>query len=209
MKPVFEITEEQREAIGEILNIAIGQAGRALSEMVDETVTLSAPVITLMHPKDAGEALRDRAGELACAVKESFEGPFKGDAFLIFPEDKSLQLIRHLIGEDSDLDHFTEMEQDALTELGNVILTSCTVTFADTFGVAMKEVTLPEIIQGRTDHLLTEGSGDDEGCILYLEVDFGIQSFDISAILLIVLGIADAQKLIGYLDGYADGLSSA
>lgn len=199
---MFELTEDRREALAEILNIAVGQAGRALSEMVEDTVTLSVPSVVFVPAQEIGAILRERAGASTCAVREAFDGPFAGEALLVFPEDKSLQLIRHLIGENSDLENITELEQDALVEMGNVILTSCTMTFADVFGVEMENPSLPEILRGSPERLLGIENHPSDHSILYLEVDFGVRGLDLSGIILIVFGIADAKKLIAHIDAY-------
>ena len=48
-----------------------------------------------------------------------------GNAILLFPKSNSLQLVRTLLKDQVPLDNLTELEQEALLEVGNVMLNAC------------------------------------------------------------------------------------
>ena len=145
---MLSLSELESDALGEIMNIGIGRAARALSEMVDQPINMNIPSVAMLPVADACAEINKKAGGMAYAVKETFAGTISGDALLVFPERDSFELVRHLIGEDSDLGSITEMEQDALLEVGNVILTSCTISIMEILGTTLDYTSLPEIIIG-------------------------------------------------------------
>ena len=58
-------------------------------------------------------------------------GGFFGAALLIFPEKNSLELVRAVAGDHLSFEDILELEQEALAEIGNVILNGCMATIAN------------------------------------------------------------------------------
>ena len=52
----------ERDAVTEILNVAIGQAAASLSQMVEDEVTLSVPVVEFLSPAAAAARLDEATG---------------------------------------------------------------------------------------------------------------------------------------------------
>ncbi len=152
MSPI-PLSELEKDAFAEILNIGVGHAAASLSQMIGQEIKLSIPVVEIMDRDLAVLTLAGEENSSLTGVKEQFAGSFKGDAFLFFPEESSLELVRLLLGQDLPLDVLTEMEQEALTEVGNIILTGCLSTIAD---VLKEEITneVPEFSHGEAAALL-------------------------------------------------------
>ena len=129
------LTDFQQDVISELFNIGMGSAAASLSQMVGETVTLSVPSVEYLGQKMAVQRIQRIVGsQRVTGVKESFKGSFWGDALLIFPESRSSELVRALLkDEDLPLETITEMEQEALTEVGNIILNACLGSLANIF----------------------------------------------------------------------------
>ena len=198
----FELSEDEIDAVSEILNIGVGQAARALSEMVDEPVTLSVPYVVLLPVAQTWQELEKRTKGNACAIKERFGGSFSGDALLVFPEQDSLELVRKLLAEETEITVFTELEQDALIEVGNVILTSCISAFADTLGVEIEYSDLPVMVRGSKGEDLLSSANGDQDYNLFMEVDFKLDQDNISGIVLIALSLKSAVDLQTKLQEY-------
>jgi chemotaxis protein CheC len=98
-----------------------------------------------------------------------------GDVLLLFPEEKSLQLVRAVLQQDISLDDLTEMEQEAMAEIGNIILNGCLCAIADLF---KQEITggIPEFVKGSLTNILTNDSlvNKVESCVLLLNMEFSL-----------------------------------
>jgi len=175
------LSDLEKDAFAEILNIGVGHAAASLSQMVSQEIKLSIPVVEIMEREQAVATLAGLENSSITGVKEKFAGSFKGDAFLFFPEESSLELVRLLLGDELPLEVLTEMEQEALTEVGNIILTGCLSTIAD---VLKEEITneVPEFSQGEASDLLrSQDFEKNDKSVLFLKtkIMFKIKEKDI------------------------------
>jgi chemotaxis protein CheC len=72
-----------------------------MSAIVNEPVTMSVPSISFVDRREAARLLdnKDPEAERICGVSQHFEGAFDTEAILMFPEDKSLEIVRLMVGE--------------------------------------------------------------------------------------------------------------
>ncbi|WP_035051520.1 chemotaxis protein CheC [Andreprevotia chitinilytica] len=130
---MLELTDLQQDALTELFNISVGQAASVMSKMVNEEVTLSVPAVRFMNGTEAADIFDNIGNQRVSSVCQRFSGTFSGEALLIFPEDSSLEIVRLMIGKTIPLAQLTELEQDALTEVGNIILNACLCSLSDFF----------------------------------------------------------------------------
>ena len=207
---MLHVGPDERDAVGEVFNIAIGNAARALSETVGEPVNLSAPVVDFYRFSDMCRQIDEAVQGDVAAVREAFTGPFNGSTYLIFPETKSLELVSRLIGEENaDLETFSEMEQDALLEVGNIVLTSCIASIADLLELKIDQASLPEMRTGTGSSIFDETDCDDsdQENILFLQVDFGLQGQDISGYVIVILNLSSVESFRALLRNYIESLT--
>ena len=198
-----ELTDIQHAAVTEMLNIAIGRAAAALNELVDEEVTLSVPRVDFISREKAASMIDLRAVSGACAVVQEFEGQFSGNALLIFPEAKSLALVRKMIRDQIPLEAMTELEQEALTEVGNIVLNASLGTIANLLEMEFQS-SLPSFLKGTGRAILCgpDGQVSPSDLALLVEVDFQLEESDISGYVLFLLDVASARKFGALLDAY-------
>jgi len=193
----------QRDAVTEVLNIAIGHAASALNEMVEDEVGLSVPFIDFMAREQAVARLQQDSGPgtLAIAVKQQFEGPFGGDALLIFPEHKSLDLVRSIMGEHVPLQSLTELEQEALMEVGNVLLNASLGSMANQLGSRI-ETSLPVYLRGDGSAILETGADalNRDDVVMFLHVDFELKRRDIHGYVAFVMDVDSANSFRDLVD---------
>lgn len=85
----YLLTEDQRDCLQEITNVAMGQAGAHLARLLDVFVVLSIPHVSVLNPTDIAMALqsldRDGKDNLVHGVCQGFiGGGIAGEAMLIF-----------------------------------------------------------------------------------------------------------------------------
>lgn len=182
----------ERDAVTEILNIAIGQAAASLSQLIEGEVALSVPSIEFLTPQMAAARLDESTGmQVSVAVRQNFQSCFSGDILLIFPETNSLELVRTMLGDTVPLDSLTELEQEALMEVGNIILNACLGSLANQLGISI-ESSLPSYVRGRGARVLDAQHPDTE-LVMVLQVDFSVAAKGLQGYLAFVMDIASAR----------------
>ena len=194
------LSELERDALTEIVNIGVSRAAASLRKMVGEHVILSVPSIDIISKTNAAALVRERESDELIAVRQDFAGAFSGRALLIFPQANSLDLVRAVAGSDLSQDEAKEMEGEALSETGNVILNGCLATMANMLQQSLS-MSLPEVLRGGGTMLfdLTPDE-EEEQPVLFLYINFSIRERNIRgyiAMLMDLPSLAALRLLIG------------
>src|SRR5262245_40155912 len=119
---VANLSEIERDALTELSNIAMARAASSLRQMVDNEVVLAVPAIDVVTNQEATKLVSKPDNPPLVAVRQDFAGAFSGRALLIFPETNSLELVRAVAGRQLALEDVADLEDEALAEIGNIIL---------------------------------------------------------------------------------------
>ena len=194
--------ELERDALTEIVNIGVSRAASSLRKMIGDQVTLSVPSIDVVSQRRAARLISEREVAELVAVRQDFNGPFSGRALLIFPESNSLELVRAVTGDVLNAQEVIDMENEALTETGNVILNSCLATMANMLKRSLT-MTIPEVLRGSGATLFEVGEEDtDEGLVLFLYIDFSVRKRDIRGYIAMIMDIPSLEVLKELLDEF-------
>jgi len=178
------------DALTEIFNIGIGRAASSLNKMVSQTVDLTIPEIEILPNKQAKMRLDFATDVEISAVTQRFDGDFKGQALLMFGKESGLQLVSTLLGNKIPLDALSELEQDSLVEIGNVILNACFGTVIN-FLKSSIIIEMPEFIQGNIDKVFTYSSEKDWS--LYIKVKFSLPTDNIEGHISFLMDITSLE----------------
>ncbi|MEW4983951.1 MAG: chemotaxis protein CheC [Cycloclasticus sp.] len=199
------LDEIHLDALGELLNIGMGAAAAALSTMVQQEVLLTVPIIRIVPSSEVASQLDDNPPNTVCGVKQSFSGEFSGDALLLFSEEKSLSLVRAVVGDSIPLEELSEMEEEAITEIGNIILNACISSLANIFNDYLDSA-LPEYLHEELE-LLFEEKESNANFVLLLRMSFNIAEQDITGYVTFIMDInsiikvkAQINKMLGIAD---------
>lgn len=198
---MFQLTELQHDALVEIFNLGVGQAAAAMSRIVNEEVTMSVPMVAFQSRADVSKTLGSGEGRRICAIAQHFEGAFNTEAFLMFPEEKSLEIVRLMVGQCLSLDELGEMEQEAMSEIGNIILNACMGSFANASGYELRG-SLPIYHVGTCDNILGRSGKEWDGVVLTLKIDFNIERHHIFGYVAFLLDMTALHDLQRYIDDY-------
>jgi chemotaxis protein CheC len=124
MKKSFNVTEEHRDYLQEICNIGMGQAGKSLSALFEQYVTLSVPSIEVFSAQNLITTLKRLIpAEKISAVRQGFythvvEPNISGESITIFSNTDFVQLATLL-----DLDDVvtSEVQEEMLLEISNIM----------------------------------------------------------------------------------------
>ncbi|HIF52080.1 MAG TPA: hypothetical protein EYQ42_11245 [Thiotrichaceae bacterium] len=196
-----QLNEFEKDSIGELLNIAMGMAASQLSEIAGNEVDMTVPSVDLITCSEYKKILGNYARDNLIGVSEEFSGGFSGEAALIFFLDKSMDLVRSMLGNLDYEDHFTDMEEEVLTEIGNILLNSCIAAFSN---VLKKELhtELPQFNKGSLENILPslDDGNDEETYILLAKIGFSVQQQEISSHLALTLTLYALRSLINELN---------
>ena len=208
MPAAAELSELERDALTEIVNIGVSRAAASLRSMVGRQVLVSVPSIEVVGSREAAALIREReAGDLV-AVRQDFGGAFSGRALLVFPQANSLELARAVIGDGASDAEAAEMEEEALAETGNIILNNCLGSMANMLRQSLS-MTLPQVFHARGEALFTlagesasDGTehGQVDGTVLFLYINFSVLGRDIRGYIAMILdmpSLAALRLLVG------------
>ena len=205
---MITLNELQEDMLTELFNLGMGNAASALSEMVSEEVLLSVPEIKFMDKSELAQMLSEDSGGQISGVAQQFHGMLLGKALLTFPSDKSLELVRLLLQDTVPIENITEFEEEALLEVGNIIINAGLSSLADIFE---DEITsdLPTFKNGSCSEVINSADNkeDSQTTVLYLQVDFSIELQDIKGYVIFLLNVESMENLTKSIDKYIANLT--
>lgn len=117
------LTQDQRDALQEIANIGMGQAGASIAGVMNEFVQLSIPRILILTQDQVPAALLRTVGaECVSAVRQAFHSQMRGEAIVIFGDQRCNDLA-DIMGYEQGLDHAAEIE--LLLDMTNILVGAC------------------------------------------------------------------------------------
>lgn len=195
-RPIF-FDERQHDALTELVNLAVNGAAARLRTMVGSEVALTVPAVALVTPTQAGDAVVELGlGELI-AIRQRFDGSLAGETLLVFPTESSRKVLSLV------LDGLPEVEadglaEDALQEVGNVLLTG----FLSTISNMLRRdftVEVPRLTRSSPRELF----GDEaQELVLLIYVNFTLRGAATGGYFAMILGVPSLSALRGILDAF-------
>ena len=202
-----DLSELELDALTELVNLGVSRAASNLSEMVTEQVHLSVPSVLMIGRERAIEILDKSEPSKLVAVHQIFEGEVSGRALVIFPEAKSLELVRAVTSAELSLEDIIELEHEALAETGNVILNSCLATIANQLDRTLK-ISLPDILRGDGRRLFNLPPPPHAGdVVMFVYINFAVQRRDIQGYIALLMDVSSLTALKGLLAGFIQRVS--
>lgn len=199
------LSPDEHDVVVELMNIGIGRAASALSQMVQDEVLLSVPELQFLHPAEASKSFCTFMPGVLAGVMQDFNGFMTGRAALLFPEERSLELVRAILGEDISTDEVSELEQETLAELGNILLNNCLATLANLLHQQL-DTELPYVFNIDTPRLLERlslGANDDSSSfVMLVKIEFNLRERDLQGYLAFLIDVQSAGVFIKALQDY-------
>lgn len=180
---MMKLDADQTDALAEVFNIGMGQAAAALSSLIQDEVLLSVPHVQVLTVSEAAHQLNTTNTTLY-GVRQPFRGVLNGDALLIFPGHKSLELVRMVAGNAVPAEELGAIEQDAMSEIGNVMLNACIASLSNLLGHTF-ELDLTSIDVGDSRTIL--GTRIQNHLVVFLHIRFELKQSEIEGFVVFVL----------------------
>lgn len=183
--------EFDHDALTELFNIGLHRAAAALSELTGKRIIVDLPRLWICpigetHDRLAG--LLD--GDLA-TVHQVFKGSVAGDAVLVLDYESAAHLASLLTGGDVAVGgRLDQSAREVLTEVGNVILSSCLSAFGDMLQVTVS-FSVPRIHVESLEGLLRSLQVDhkDVQYMLLVATRFQLSKGEVGGYLMVAIGI--------------------
>jgi chemotaxis protein CheC len=203
------LDEFEVDVLTELVNIGVSKAAVSLREMVKEQIFLSVPKLELVDRASAIGILRAQESSRLVAVHQVFEGDITGRVLLIFPETKSLELVRAVTGGDLPLEDIIELEHEALAETGNIILNSCLSTIANMLQRSLK-MSLPEILHGEGPEFFDLAPPPEAGdVVMFLYINFAMRQRDVQGYIVMLMDMPSLAALKSLLQEFIQRTTGA
>ncbi len=167
------INSDQRDALQEIANIGMGQAGASIAQVLGTFVELSVPQIRAVDAAEIPATLAALAGDgVASAVRQAFLGELRGEAIVIFAEHSASDLA-DLLSYGDALD--APASRELLLDISNVLVGACLGGIAELLRAEIG-FSAPSLLadQVATSKLL-QADAIAARCALLVEVRFGLE----------------------------------
>lgn len=203
------LTDDQKDAVSELVNIAFARTAAALSELTGNRVELSVPEVSAHPIADLLPALgRFARGDVA-TVHQIFGGPVSGDAFLLLDVNGASRLVELLTDAGAPTGQMGASAKEVLAEVGNILLNACLGVFGDLLQVRFT-FAVPRL------HLEALGSmlgslvidRNELRHALLVGARFGVKASEVTGCMVLVLGITSLDLFVRAIEEWAERAAS-
>jgi chemotaxis protein CheC len=208
----MNLTPMQHDALLESFNIAVARAAVSLSHLLREEIQISVPDMGFLNLDDATIQLCQLYREEISVVTQFFEGDIQSRAMLITPSSSTRKIVRLAVGDlvtDSDLPEF---EEEAIAEVGNILLNACIATLANQLRLDLRS-TPPSFVRDDPKNILSGPLVEANDRVLMVHISLTIRNYQIVARLAFLLDARSnsilATALNQLIERYAHGVLAA
>ncbi len=187
----------QLDYLKELFNLGLGHAAEDLEQMLSRNIVMTIPDADIVPNKIAMKRMSVDPATQLVAVRQTLRGDITGEAVLFFEEQKSLGLVRHLLL-DGEMGPFSELDEDALIDVTNVIISGINYTFSQMLNCHV-ENDIPEAQHGTFDDLFSRWFNvkTSEQMGLYLSIGFSIQGQDVDGRIAFFQTLSSLERFLG------------
>lgn len=183
------LTEEQRDALQELMNISMGQAANALARLINAKITLSIPKIVVVS---AGEFQRIFQSTEHWFTRQSFVGLVKGEVLTLLAKEGT-DTIGELLDYPVPMDEVSQ--EELLLELANILAGACLNVFSAQLGLNTK-LSMPTMFSSQ----MRQAESYRWISTLLLEVEFQLEATPFDSRVVICLEGQSVDTLINRLN---------
>lgn len=203
---ISQLTPLEHDLLTEMFNIGVGRASSSLSKMVNQEVILSVPVVEFRTREGMAKELGKN--HPICSVSQDMQGPFSAKSMLLFPAESGLKVVRAMLNTHVSDEMLAELQQEALSEIGNVVLNACIGSLAE----AMTEtfnVGLPSFDISNPHELLQVNHETEEDVVLLIRIFMTLSESEVTGYLAFILGNVSISELQVTLDSMVSTLTKS
>jgi len=197
----MEFSPVQLDALQELANIGAAHSATTLSMMLNCHVSMNVPEIDIVDIADLGQLLTD---EITTLVVFELQGEIPHGGFLVlhFPEDSAMRTANVLLGSGDTARPTGEMDQSAILEVGNIMISSFLSATSDLLGIMMLP-SPPALVVDMThaviESLIASMTIEVDDVVLF-RINLSSDEHEIAANILIFLELSTLQMVAEMLE---------
>ena len=203
------LTDDQKDAVTELVNIAFSRTAAALSELTGNRVELNVPEVSAHPIAELLPALsRFVSGDVA-TVHQIFGGPVSGDAFLLLDIDGASRLVDLLTGAGAPTGQMGTSAKEVLAEVGNILLNACLGVFGDLLQVRFT-FAVPRLHMEALGSMLGSLVIDQNELryALLVGARFRVQASEVTGCMVLALGLTSLELFVQAIEEWAERAAS-
>lgn len=200
------LTDEQRDALTELINIGFARTAASLSELTGYRVLLEVPQVSIHPIHELFPKLSTFVEGEVATVQQIFTGPVSGNALLLLNYDGALMLTDLLAPEGSFSAHRLDASAcEVLTEIGNILLNACLSMFGNLLQISIS-FSVPrlhlEAIDGLLNSLVIGKEEMRYGMVIYTA--FHLRDNAVTGYLVMILSVTSLDSLMTAINQWAN-----
>ena len=201
----MQLTELQRDAVTELINIAFSRAAASLSQLTNSRVDLEVPEVSVHQITEISHAVSTFVRGEVATVHQVFTGPVAGDAFLLLNFDGAVHLVDLLTGSESSKRTLGASAREVITEVGNILMNACLGVFGNLlhvrFSFSVPRLSLDDLTSMMRTLMI---DGDELQHALVVGARFRMRESEVTGCLILVLGIASFELFVNAVEDWAE-----
>ncbi len=202
------MNEDQRDALQEVANMAMGQAATRLSKLLGTFIELSVPRVRVVSVTEASATLRAMTGitDTVTAVRQGFRSDIKGEAIVLCRSGSVEQLCALVDDPYTKSTYDATSQAELIFDVANVLMGACVSCIFDRLGrapifsppgmlgtnLALDDVFQPDMLAWKT--------------ALLLEVNFALEDHSFRAHLVMLMAEDSILRMNEALDALLSSL---
>lgn len=140
----MELNEIHIDILKEIGNIGAGNAATSLSQMLSKRIDMNVPEVSLLDYEDVINSIGG-AENIVVGILVSFEGEINGVILFLLKREFVHMILNSLLGTElHSFEDISEMEMSALSEIGNIMVSSYVNSISSLTNMAI-DITVPSL----------------------------------------------------------------
>ena len=204
------ITDDERDILQEVMNIAFGKASADLAELINIYVVLSIPDITLLRTVEVPQYIDEEIKDFhkVSIIKQNYKGKFHGTALLFFPGGAGKQLFSLFDNGDKPDDDLTDLpfvlEKETLLEVGNILIGASVSKVADLLDDEISYRPPKIFLDSSLNDIVDWDLAEPECPAILMRTVFGFENRDISGFLFLIPSYNSFKWLKKALNAFMD-----
>ncbi|MBO6231364.1 MAG: flagellar motor switch phosphatase FliY [Ruminiclostridium sp.] len=200
--PKIEISDMEKDALGEVMNISMGSAATAVSELLSAKVWITTPRVEIVR---ADDMLQYDKLEPAVCVKIEYVKGLSGNNLMVLRQDDVQMILNQLMGQPLVVTpdfEFDELNISAVSEVMNQMMGASATALSDFLGIVVDISTpTPYIMENIDLSEVQDFEDEEEVAAIYFDLTIdGVIKSEFCSVLTLELAKFIADKVLGTAD---------